>query len=373
MNPLSIVSGGLISPRGLVSQLQTIVGTLPLPPDLAQSILVKALELPLPSTVTKTNGIFQSDIILRTAIIAAIADVRANPWLLDYIFASLPKDNLTFRAYGEQEIQRAKDWFLNTDIPIFNVPHMDAGNKLPVITIAQMESSEINPTLGDVHYDPNEDADRGWPVLFGPFTPKSYTASTGVVTVDPVTAANFIFLEGQVLVDKAGKAYPIVTTDIPASNKDSDFSFAIAVGTVADFSAATVRAPRPAWNAALGSLEFKETYQVGCHVQGEQVHLTYLHSVLIFCLLRYKAALMDARGFERTTLSSSDFAINPAFDKENIFSRFVTITGYVRHSWPGTIDEKIATIQPVVHIGGTSHLPEDNEGQEPLWEGVDDL
>lgn len=335
MNPLSMITGGFITPTIAIATQQ--VAQVPLSPSQAQSLLVKSLELPLPTSLTNGYGIFQSDVIIRTALIAAIADIRANPWLLKYCFASLPKDKLTLADYGEQEVQRAIDWFTATDIPVIIQPRVDTA-KLPCISVQLVESSEGASTVGDIHYEPNQDTDtENWPIYFGPFRPKTYTPVSGFVTLDPDQAAGFTLQEGQVIVDSTGKSYPILEVI-------DDSSFYIASGVVADFTTATIRPGRPAYVSRLESVEFKETYNIGCHVLSEPVHLTYLHSIIVFCLLRYKEALLDPRGLERTTISSSDPQHNGNYGKDNVFSRFVMLTGYVRHYWPSGVDPKIGSV-----------------------------
>jgi hypothetical protein len=324
--------------------------------------LVKSLELPLPDSLTSSLGIFQSDVIIRTAIVAAIADLRANPWLLDYVFASLPKDSMTMSQYGEQEVSRAKEWFLGTDIPVIMYPNLDAA-KLPCISISLLESSENAATVGDIHYEPSEETDAGWPVLFGPFTPSNYNAGTGVMQIN---ANGFELMEDiQCVVDSKGNEYPITETY-------DDNTFAIAAGTVADFTDATIRSPKPAFVAQLESIEFKESYNLGSHVQAEPVHLTYLHSILTFILLRYKLALLDVRGFTRSVVSASDFQLNGQYGKENVFSRFTTLTGYVRQYWPGSVNPKIAAIATQLVVENTDHVAAGDSVTTSTWIGDKD-
>src|SRR5512133_179851 len=142
-----------------------------------RSILVQPLET-LPDDGRVALGIFQSDIILRTAVIAGLADLRANPDMLNYVFASLPKDPLTFRDYGEKSIEDAKDWFLNTDIPVMMNTRVDE-NKVPCVTISLMSSQEDFASLGDV----NSQATQAGPdkniVYTEKFTPINYNVTTG--------------------------------------------------------------------------------------------------------------------------------------------------------------------------------------------------
>jgi hypothetical protein len=213
---------------------------------------------------TEALGIFQPDLVLRSAIIAALKDIRENPWLIDYVFRSLSEDALTAGTYGEAEIAQAKKWLLNTDFPVFMATRLDE-SKLPCISIALMESAETEQTHGDIHYQPTE-----------------------VVEGDSPNAGMVVTLE---------------------------------------------------------SIAFRETYQIAAHVQGESFYLTYLHSLLVFILAgRYKQSLLEARGFERSTISSSQFLRNDNFGTENVYSRFINITGYVRQYWPKYISKKISNV-----------------------------
>jgi hypothetical protein len=291
--------------------------------------LIRTLELPLPSTVTQIVGIHQSDIVIRSAIEAALADLRANHWLLDYVFASLPQDTLTWKEYGEKDLQEAKKWFMTTNVPVSVLPRMNE-SKWPQITIELMESSEVVPesTMGDVNYDPNEYNDRTWPALTPQFTPVSYVPSTGVIKLAGECEA--WLGPGMYLVDRQGQAHEIIEV-IDQSQ------FKIDPSTVADFRGCVIKGHRPAWNVSVESSSFKETYRIGVHVQNEPAHLTWLHAIVQFALLRYKQVLMEGRGFERSTISSPQIGVDQRFEAENIFTRFITISGYVRQFWPKTV------------------------------------
>lgn len=288
--------------------------------------LIRTLELPLPETLTRIVGIHQSDIIIRSAIEAGLADLRANPVLLDYVFGSLPQDVLTWKEYGEKDVQQAKKWFLTTHIPVSVLPRINE-SKWPQITIELLESSEVGPeaTIGDVNYDPEEDNDVLWPELTPKFTPVSYTPSTGIVKLGLPTEA--YLGPGMFLIDRQGTAHEILQVI-------DDTTFKINPLTVADFRNATLKGHRPNWKISVESSSFKESYRVGVHCQNEPVHLTWLHAILQFTLLRYKQVLLEARGFERSTISSTQVSLDQRFEAENILTRFISVTGYVRQFWP---------------------------------------
>src|SRR5690606_30541661 len=97
-------------------------------------------------------GIPQGDVILKSAIIAALDDVRANPWLLEYIFAGLMTDSVVKGEHGRLEIDAAKSWFLSTQVHV----HMDSPMnepQFPSISISIGTSSEAEVTLADLHHN----------------------------------------------------------------------------------------------------------------------------------------------------------------------------------------------------------------------------
>jgi hypothetical protein len=334
--------------------------------DQSQSCLMKPLIIPVPNSMTEAVGIYQSDIIIRSAIISAIADLRANPALLDYTFASLPRDELTKHIYGAEEVARAKQWFLSTDIPVFlNVKADEV--KLPCVSISLDESIEQENTLADLHYEPIEDNLETWPAMSCPFTPREYEPLIGKMTVPKLVAETLVIYPGMVLVTKNGRSFPIL--DI-----DDGRSFFIAKNVVEDFTDVVIKGKFPSQTASIESANFRESFTVGCHAAGEPVHLTYLHSIIVFCLLRYRETLLEARGFERSNIASSDMLRNEALGGvEQAFSRHIKVSGFVRQYWPKLFTQKVTgvTVQPL-RITDAVKLPPDTDPDDASWIGDQD-
>ena len=297
-----------------------------------------ALDSPLPvSAPTEAVGVHQTDVIVRSALIAGLSDLRANPQLLDYAFASLPRDPLTAQEYGAPEVDRAKEWFLSTDIRVFiNVNPNEV--KFPCVSIALQSSAEQDAegTLSDTHYQPYEDRDVEWAVLFGPFTPTAYDPETGKLTYNSNDLNVAVLAPGMAVVTQNGTVYTILAVNDQDLTVDSGAQYA-------DLRNAVVKGPRPSLTVEVESAVFREVFQLGCHVDSEPNHLTYLHSLVIFTLLRYRQALLEARGFERASVSSSDFKRDDETLPETIYSRYVTVTGTVRQAWPKAVLPKITT------------------------------
>lgn len=314
------------------------------------------------ATTTKILGVLQSDVLIRGAMIAAMADIRANPFLLDYVFSGLVADTLTSTQYGQAEIDAAKKWFNATDIPVVMNFHMGAV-KMPCLSISLLESVETEDTLGDVNYEPREETDGPWDILVGPFTPASYDYITGAITVPDDAPVNGLIsiAPGMILVDKTGSSHPILT--VTGANR-----FAVQANLNIDLNGATIRASRPSHMVHIESARFRETYSIGCHVQGEAVHLTYLHSIAVFCLLAYRESLLEARGFECSSLSSSDAQLNQTFEQELTYSRYIRVPGWIRQYWPKQISPKVTGVDVQTKI-----LDSGSVGEGGLVIGIDDL
>lgn len=322
--------------------------------------------MPSQVSTTEVDGIFQGDIILRTALVAAIQDIRANPWLLDYVFASLAKDSLSRPSYGEKEIAAAKRWFLKTNVPIVMVPRIDEA-KVPCISIRLVSSDESEVTLGDIHYQPTEDNSWDWPALAGPFSPSTYNPTTGMMTFPVSVTSNIVVAPNMILVDSVGGQHPILDVD-DAGN------IIIEAGTIADFSKALLKGQPPVFVTDIESVRYRETYQIGVHVSSEPVYLSWLHAVVVFILFRYKQEFLEARGLAQTVFGSTDFERNEINEGENVFSRYVNLTGYVRQSWPKLVSEKIAvTVTQPIQIIGAGHLPPDVDPETQIWTGDEDM
>lgn len=304
----------------------------------------------VPSEIT---GIHQADVLIRSALIAAIEDMRANDWLLDHAFNWLPSDLLTKADYGRAEVDKAKRWFRSTKIPVLMSTAI-VDPSFPCITITLVESGEAETTLSDTHYVPQQEDDRLWPALTPVFV-GSWGPTTGLLVVPDRITEQLVLAPGMMVIDRSGRSHPILEVV-------DDSTVRLAPEAAGDFTASVIKGARPTGITTIGSVAMKEVYAIGCHVQGEQVHLTYLHTLLVFMLYRYKASLLEARGFERTVVSSSDFRHNEAFEMELTFSRHTNITGYVRQVWPEYSGQKIQSIdtRPIIVCGaGTQENPED--------------
>ena len=307
---------------------------------------------------TSTHGIAQLDILIRQAVILGLRELRKNPDLLEYCFASLPKDQVTADQYGQSTVDRVKEWFIKTDIPV-SVNLRIGKPKFPCVTIEIREQQEAEATLGDVNYDPAEYPENPWPDVTPAFS-ATYDTTTGDVKIPKAIADAIFIAPGMVLVDRNSQTFTI-------TDAIDDTTVRIATGQKPDFGQVTIRYGKPANIVTLESCVFRGTIGVGCHVQGEAEQLLWLHSIVMFILLRYKQQYLEARGFERSTLNSTTAIRDDSWGAENIFSQYVNMTGFWRNYWPKLMGLRPQGINIGIKVadGGTS--PSSIDVDQQAW------
>jgi hypothetical protein len=320
---------------------------------------------------TEAKGIFQADVIIRGALVRGIQDLRRHPYLLDLVFQNLVDDDLTSGDYGAKSVARAKEWFLATEIPVVLDYQVASAPDANMLSIALVESSEAEVTLADLHFETDEPVAATWPALAGPFAVQNYDPVTGTVEIPTAAGDKVYVVPGMTLVDTNGGTHTVRETI-------DRYSFVIETNLNVDFGKALIKGASPRLVQGLESLEFKEVYRVGCHAHGKPEHLTWLHSITVWSLLQGKQRLLEARGFERSVISSAPFARDERFRVENMWTRFISLTGYVRQSWVKGLHEAVQSVEmEPLKIARQNNLSEDfvapPDQEDPEWlaqEGV---
>lgn len=280
------------------------------------------------------SGIFQGDILIKTAIELGIEDMRKNLWLIDHMLEDLTTNSYVVDKYGKKQVDACKEWFTNNNIDIYLVGRTDK-DQPPCITIALGSSSEKPDmkTMADqstetVMLMPN-DINKPIPFVVKPFTVTSYDKSSGLVSLDPNTKNLDAVSAGMILVDpKTGSGFSIidVTAEGIMISPGADLSSA-QLGVVPQFQY---------YSARIEHTFFQEQYKIGCHAHGDPQVLLWLHSIVMYSLLRYRESLLEANGFAESVFSSSDIMDSPIFTGpggEESFDRYITITGQVEFTW----------------------------------------
>jgi hypothetical protein len=287
-------------------------------------------------------GIPYGDLLIKNAIKAGLDDLKKNPFILDYLFLWPVNDPLTYSEYGEVERTRGKQWFLNTELNVMMDYHVD-DPKFPLISVSLQSSLEDTATLADINYDTEDTVEASEitvtpNIVLGPFTPSTYDPTTGIVALPNTLNTDNVF-KNMVYVDPTNNKGYIIREVL------NSLQFQIDSGISANFSNSYVAPIDAFYVTSLESVQFRQTYSIKCFAQGEIVNLLYLHSILEFVLLRYREVLLEARGFERSSISSGPMYQFQDPGVEMTFGRDVTLTGFVRATWPKAITAKLNGIQ----------------------------
>ena len=288
-------------------------------------------------------SIFSGDVIIKLAVELGLEDLRNNTWIVDDIFSDFIDNPLLAQKYGQKEIQNAKDFILNNKIHVVMAHRLDK-EEFPSVTIAMGSSNEDKSlaTLGDqdidvVDYDP-EDIEKPISWVVQPFNIVSYNAETGIVTMPKLDAFKYIN-EGMLLVDTAtGDAWAI-------NSKKAGNKIQITAGSdLGDAQKFGIAPKYRGYRARRERIISQESYSIGCHIHGDPSNLLFLFAFVKYALLRYREGLLEHNNFQLSTLNCSEMVKNNSFQAENVFSRFITLTGQAEESWIKTPYRKIEAV-----------------------------
>ena len=329
------------------------------------------------------NGIFQGDLIIKTAVELALDDMRKNPWLIEDVFSSLNENPILAKRYGMKEIARAKEFILNNQIDIYMHHRLDKMN-YPCITISIGNSNEDKTlaTLGDnsVAFEEYDANDIGKPIkyLVAPFAAVSYDKTTGILEM-PESIEEYRYLDaGMLLVDpKTGNAWTIL-------GKAGQHGIQIAAGTKLPKGNLAIIPRYHIYKARRERAISQEQYNIGCHVHGDPSTLIFLFGVVKYGLFRYREGLLEHNNFQLSNLTCTDMIKNDGMAEENVYSRWITLNGQVEESWIKTPKRFIEAVdlndpargEGVVFESGIKILSKDAplsiDEEDDVWVTIDE-
>lgn len=299
-------------------------------------------------------AILQTDILLRTMLEAGINDLRKNPWILDDVFGGLAGDPLSKVEYGFKEVKAAKAWFMGNNISVY-LPYRIDNPVMPCVSILQESVSEMKDraSLSDEgmveDIEPRSATTQPQSVV-NPFTPAGYDSEKGIITM-PEELDTDQMAPGQFLVSaRSGKAYAVKEL---LGLRD----FSIAPGIVDDFEGCYVVPPTSLWNLHRELAFMAEQYDIGVHASSDPVQAMWLRAVVMYIMLRYREAYLEARGFEISNINAGPIALNPNFGKDRVYSSSIKLEGQVEGSWVKFIAPKLAAVRGEVVIADGPKTP----------------
>jgi hypothetical protein len=309
-------------------------------------------------------SIWQGDVFFRRIIELILRDVRQNPWLIDDILSDFITDPMLSGIYGQKEIENAKKWITDNEISVF-LPHRMDLEKMPCVTIAigtNMEDRSLARMADLTHIvetlDPAK-IGKVIPYVISPFAYTSYDQITGFFEV-PNTINLLIIQPGMAVINpQTGAGFIIVSK--------SNNGFSIAAGTAISFPTIGIIPEHRIYKARREIATFQENISIGCHVHGDPNALLWLYSIMMYGLLRYREGLIESRNFQISNLQTTDMIRNDAFQSfgENVYSRFITITGQVENTWIKAPKRVIEAINIVDGIDAGLIIINKDDGEVP--------
>jgi hypothetical protein len=309
-------------------------------------------------------SIWQGDVFFRRIIELILRDVRQNPWLMDDILSDFVTDPLLSGIYGQKEIENAKKWITDNEVSVF-LPHRMDLEKMPCVTIAignNIEDRSLARMADMTHLvetlNPTQ-IGKVVPYIVPPFYYTSYDQTTGFFEVP--NSVNLIIVQpGMAIINPQTGVGFIITSK-------NNNGFFITAGTVINFQVIAIIPEYRIYKARREVATFQENISIGCHVHGDPNALLWLYSIMMYGLLRYREGLIESRNFQISNLTTTDMIRNDAFQSfgENVYSRFITLTGQVENTWIKAPKRVIETINIVNGIDAGLIMVNENDGEVP--------
>jgi len=171
----------------------------------------------------------------------------------------------------------------------------------------------------------------------------------------------------------SGNAYPIVEI-LPDNKVKINASLSLTGVSIVG-----VYPQHVLYKARKESRAYYEEYSIGVHAHGEPVYALWLWNIVFYGLHRYNEALLEGNCLDLASFRSSDISKNP-MGGDNIFSRYITIKGIVRHSWiksPTRVIENVKIIDSDNEVSPTgikilSNIDDQLADEDSVWKTVDD-
>lgn len=279
------------------------------------------------------GGIFQLDMTIATAIRLGLEDMRKNPYLIDHMLSDCLDNPYLKEKYGQKQIDSCKEFFLNNQIDVYMRPRNDK-DRMPCVTItpgAAPEKLDMK-TMADISTETillmPQQIGKPIPYIVKPFVPVSYDPDTGIVEIPEGTKGADSISAGMILVDPSN-GQGLVIQDIDGNG------IHIEPGNLN----ATQLAVVPQYQFYKARIEhtfFSESCEIAVYSHGDPQACIWLHSIVLYSILRYRESLLEANGFSESTVASSPLQEDPNYsgpDGEQAFVRSIQLSGISENTW----------------------------------------
>ena len=274
--------------------------------------------------------IFQGDLRIKAAITLGLEDISKNQWLVNDILADTVSNEHMRRFYGTQ-IESCKQWLTNNRINIF-LSERDDKVEFPSIIIELGTSNEKSDMkhMGDLSTEsvnllPN-DINKPIPYVVKPAM-GSYNSTTGIFTFSGTIDLSAV-VQGMIVVN------PITSVGYVIQSVASLTEVNLLPGMTIIAGSFGVIPQYQYYETKISHTFMQETYRVSCHCLDQQT-LLWLHSIVVYSLLRYRQTLLEKDGFAESLISSGKMYPNGDYSDAGqvIWSRDINLTGQVENRW----------------------------------------
>jgi hypothetical protein len=319
-------------------------------------------------------GLSATDALIKTAIELAVEDLKQNPWIIEHMYSPYLEIPILNRRYGYKEVERAKEFLFNNKIHFYQ-KHRKDNMEFPCVTISLSQTSEDNSlsTLADlstetVEYTP-EQIDKPISFIVKPTQIVSYDPTTGIIEIPQNNNYKFIGAGMGAINPETGDGYTII-------EKAGVQGFRIQQDLDLDWEKVAVVPQYLTYKARMERIITKEQYSIGCHAHGDPALTLFLYNLVKYAILRYREGLFEHYNFQLSSISATDTVENDAFQADNVYSRFITLSGQVEEYWVKTPFRKWEAIDFIDKESGLSGIKmlsnKDAGTPHDLWVTIED-
>lgn len=278
------------------------------------------------------TGFIIPELIVEAIIRDGIANVKANPAIIDNVFGQLLRGYAATK-YGASEIARIKAVLATKELAVVYA-YSDVEAKSPCFSImigADTEAQKrahLGDAYGDTGEQPLSEDEEDARLRVGELVVTDYDALSGKVTCHAATDLSDVY-PGMLYVDADDTEHTILPgiSDVSGDkfffigkNEDVDFSdFGTIISSI-NFKSSELKGVTDDINLVIG-------------VHSKDVLLTkYLYILVKYWLVSRKHdGIM--RGIYTSSYSGSDFHRDLQYSADHVFVRFLTLTAKVDNTW----------------------------------------
>lgn len=294
-----------------------------------------------------------TELNIRHIIDFTLKTIYSNPdKYLPQIFGDLrlpPHEGL----YGTRTIDAAKKWINTTKINTllgFDLSEL----VLPAITVNIQSSVPSQTFLGDYGgINETQLLDYEREIVLPAFQLKSadFNADRSkiLITLKEDMANPELVLPGLNLRDKQGNSFLIEFDDAAMSLAITPIDTPLAQADLS--SAVEVISPLTTAGFTQGVMQFEETINIDIHTHQHRNELYFLHSMIMWGLLKFRPLMIEQFGFDLSLPVATDLQMDSQYLGNAVWVRRISLRSKVIYSWEGNKTQDLIGFLLYIHPG----------------------